>query len=85
MMAVRHFAPLIPVSKTGVVVNMVCPGLCKTDLNRNAPEDYRKNVAAMQEQVGRTPEDGSRTLLFGTVAVEESHGRLSADCELKDE
>jgi NAD(P)-dependent dehydrogenase (short-subunit alcohol dehydrogenase family) len=81
-MAVRHLATLIPVSRTGVVVNLVCPGFCKTELSRNAPPAFRETIAVQHAQYGRTAEDGSRTLLHGAVAGKESHGCLLDTCEI---
>lgn len=85
MLALRHLAPLVPFSRTGVVVNLVCPGLCKTDLGRNGPQEFKDNLAKMHEAFGRTSEQGSRTLLFGAVAGPDSHGKLTADGEIRDE
>ncbi|KAF5686745.1 alcohol dehydrogenase [Fusarium denticulatum] len=85
LLAVRHIASLIPVSSTGVVVNTVCPGLCKTNINRNAPDNIKAITASMMNQFGRTAEDGSRTLLFAAIAGANSHGKFSADCEIKDD
>ncbi|OGM49857.1 putative short chain dehydrogenase/reductase family oxidoreductase [Aspergillus bombycis] len=79
--AVRHLATLTPVDRTGVVMNLVCPGLCKTDIGRNAPAEVQESVANFVAQCGRTAEDGSRTLLHGAVAGRESHGRFLQSCE----
>ena len=84
ILAVRHLAPLIPVSKTGIVVNLVNPGLCKTELARNAPPEFRAQLSQMHSQFGRTAEQGSRTLLHGAVAGEASHGRYLDACEIKE-
>ncbi|CAM1501274.1 Fc.00g104360.m01.CDS01 [Cosmosporella sp. VM-42] len=81
-MAGRHLATVVPVSRTGVVINLICPGLCKTELSRNAPPEFRESLAKQHEQFGRTAEDGSRTLLHGAVAGKESHGCLLDSCEL---
>ncbi|GIC86097.1 putative short-chain dehydrogenase/reductase family protein [Aspergillus udagawae] len=81
-MALRYLATLIPVDHTGVVLNLVCPGLCKTDLSRNAPAQFRKDLAKLHAEYGRTAEDGSRTLLHGAVAGKESHGCLLHSCEI---
>lgn len=35
--AVRELASLLPVSESGVIINTVSPGLCYSDLDRNAP------------------------------------------------
>ncbi|CAG9996342.1 unnamed protein product [Clonostachys byssicola] len=85
VLAVRHLAPLLPVSSTGVVLNLVCPGLCKTDIGRNASDDIKAVAGTMMDRIGRTSEDGSRTLLFAATAGKSSHGKFTADCEIKDD
>ncbi|KAE8422759.1 NAD(P)-binding protein [Aspergillus pseudocaelatus] len=80
-LAVRHLATLVPVARTGVVMNLVCPGLCKTEISRNAPAEVQENVANFVAQCGRTAEDGSRTLLHGAVAGIDSHGCFLHSCE----
>lgn len=85
VLAVRHIAALIPATSTGVVLNVVCPGLCKTDIGRNTSTELKAITANMMNQIGRTSEDGSRTLLFAAIAGIYSHGKFTADCEIKDE
>ncbi|KAK5654742.1 hypothetical protein OQA88_7067 [Cercophora sp. LCS_1] len=80
--AARQLAKLLPVSKTGVVLNVVCPGICVTELDRSAPEEFRKRLAEVRSQIGRTAEDGSRTLLHGVVAGEDTHGLLLHSCQV---
>ncbi|PYI16255.1 NAD(P)-binding protein [Aspergillus violaceofuscus CBS 115571] len=82
ILALKHLAILLPVERTGVVFNLVCPGLCTTELIRNAPPGYKAQVADMHQLYGRTAEDGSRTLLHGAVAGRESHGCLLHSCEI---
>ncbi|PYH78604.1 NAD(P)-binding protein [Aspergillus uvarum CBS 121591] len=82
ILALKHLATLLPVERTGVVFNLVCPGLCTTELIRNAPPDYKAQVTDMNQLYGRTAEDGSRTLLHGAVAGSESHGCLLHSCEM---
>lgn len=84
IIAVRQLATLIPVSRTGVVMNLICPGLCSTDLSRNAPPAFRENLANQLKESGRTAEDGSRTLLHGAVAGKESHGCHISSCEIAE-
>ncbi|KAK4152617.1 hypothetical protein C8A00DRAFT_34707 [Chaetomidium leptoderma] len=82
MFAVRHLArELVPVEKTGVIVNIVCPGLCVTKLARHATQEHTENLRRMHAMFGRSAEDGSRTLLHGAVAGVESHGKLLHSCE----
>ncbi|KAF2812784.1 putative short-chain dehydrogenase/reductase family protein [Mytilinidion resinicola] len=83
--AIRELASLLPLSRTGVVMNLVCPGLCKTDLGRNAPASFRETLAAMHAKSGRTAEDGSRTLLHGAVAGLESHGCFLSNAKIAQE
>ncbi|KAI5459121.1 putative short-chain dehydrogenase/reductase family protein [Mariannaea sp. PMI_226] len=83
--AVRELASLLPVDQTGVVINLVCPGLCKTELGRNAPPEVHDRLKELHEKYGRTAEDGSRTLLFGAVAGRESHGQFLDSCEIADD
>lgn len=83
-MGVKHIAPLLPVSNTGVVINLVCPGLCVTDLARNAPVEFKDRLATAYREYGRTAEDGSRTLLHGAVAGKESHGLFLESCEMTE-
>jgi NAD(P)-dependent dehydrogenase (short-subunit alcohol dehydrogenase family) len=80
--AVKHLAgTLLPVEKAGVIINVLCPGLCTTELVRNMPEEQYNAVRELQRLCGRTAEDGSRTLLQAVMAGKESHGRLQHSCE----
>ena len=81
--AVRQYAALNPPSATGVIINYVNPGLCVTELVRNADEKTKKEIGDMRAALGRTAEVGSRTLLHGMVAGEETHGSYLSECEVK--
>jgi NAD(P)-dependent dehydrogenase (short-subunit alcohol dehydrogenase family) len=82
--AVREWALRNPFSSTGVVINYVHPGLCETDLTRNIQEEDRNMIQNMRDQVGRTAEQGSRTLVHGTVGGPETHGKYVSECMPKD-
>jgi hypothetical protein len=81
---VRQFASLLPVSRSGVVANLVDPGLCKTELSRNAPLEFQQQLAEMHAKFGRTAEEGSRTLLHGAVGGKDSHGCYLCSCEIAE-
>ncbi|KFY93115.1 hypothetical protein V498_04559 [Pseudogymnoascus sp. VKM F-4517 (FW-2822)] len=83
--AVRHLGTLAPVSRTGVVLNTVCPGSCRTELGRNAPPAFTAILKESKDKYGRTAEDGSRTLLYGAVAGKESHGRFLDSCRIAED
>lgn len=84
-MATRELAALVPVSKSGVVMNVVDPGLCKTALTRNVPFFERLKSSLAKALMGRTPEMGSRTLIHGIAATEESHGKYLTACEIRED
>lgn len=84
IMATKELARLVPLSRTNVVLNLVDPGICKTNLSRNAPEPFRSTLLALHEKLGRTAEEGSRTLLHGAVAGEASHGVFIDSCEIHE-
>lgn len=81
--AVRQLSSLLPVSETGVVINLVNPGLCVTELVRNVSWKVRLRIIIMRMLVGRTAEVGSRTLLHGAVAGMGSHGKYLSCCQIK--
>ncbi|KAL7933151.1 hypothetical protein V8C35DRAFT_280985 [Trichoderma chlorosporum] len=84
ILAVREIAKLLPVARGGVIVNLINPGLCETNLSRNAPEDFKASLRKMLNQFGRSAECGSRTLLAGAVGGKDSHGSYMDDCVPSD-
>jgi len=84
MYAIREFATSYPVDQTGVVVNMIAPGLCSTGLGRDTSTTTRAIVGGLRAIFARTAEEGSRTILHGVVAGKESHGKLLSGCKIKE-
>ncbi|KAK3301879.1 uncharacterized protein B0T15DRAFT_515118 [Chaetomium strumarium] len=84
-LVVHHLAQLLPVEKTGVIINTVCPGLCVTNLGRDAPPDVMDNLRQLHILYGRSSEDGSRTLLHGVVGGIETHGKYLDSCEIAED
>lgn len=83
-LAARQLAATCPVERTGVVVNMVAPGLCHSGLGRDVTTATRVMFAAIKTMMARTAEVGSRTILHGIVAGDESHGKLLSGCKIKE-
>ncbi|KAL6813123.1 hypothetical protein GGI42DRAFT_164534 [Trichoderma sp. SZMC 28013] len=83
--AMREMASLKPVSETGVIVNLVDPGLCKTELNHELSLFSRFQAWCLKVIMGRSPEEGSRTLIHGIAAGEESHGKYLTSCEIRED
>lgn len=80
----RQFSAAAPVERTGVIVNMVAPGLCHSGLGRDAGSFTKAMLSAIKAMMARTAEEGSRTILHGLVAGAESHGKLLSGCEIKE-
>lgn len=80
ILGVKHVAEVLPVARGGVIINSINPGLCETTLSRNAPPEFRAQLAEMWAKSGRTSECGSRTLLAGAVAGDDSHGAYMNNC-----
>jgi len=59
-----------------VIVNAVCPGLCKTDLGRDYPWTTQAMMAPVQLFLHRTAEEGARSLVSATALRPESHGKF---------
>ncbi|CAG9973288.1 unnamed protein product [Clonostachys byssicola] len=83
--AARELAFRKPVDHSRVIINIVNPGLCKTNLLRDASAMLRFNLSIAKLIAGRSSEEGSRTLLHGVAAGEESHGKYLSECEIKED
>lgn len=83
--ATRELATLLPVSKTGVVINSLNPGICETELDRNAGFIFRMQLKVIRMLMGRTAEMGSRNLLHAVQTGDEVHGKYIEDCRVSDE
>ncbi|KAJ4266143.1 hypothetical protein NW762_004123 [Fusarium torreyae] len=62
------------VSSSDVTVISVCPGLCKSDIARDGSWIVRKIDAAWKYFAARSTEEGSRTLVSGTLLEKSAHG-----------
>jgi NAD(P)-dependent dehydrogenase (short-subunit alcohol dehydrogenase family) len=78
VLVVRQLAPKLEGS--GVILNMLNPGLCHSELARDAG----LFLAFMKFFLARTTEVGSRTLVAAAMAGPESHGKYMDDAEIND-
>jgi retinol dehydrogenase 12 len=62
--------------KGGVIISFLNPGLCHSELGRNAGW----GLYFMKLALARTTEYGSRTLVHASQAGEESHGQYMNNC-----
>lgn len=60
-----------------VIVNSICPGLCRSGLTRDYTAFHERLVLMIAQILfTRTAEQGSRSLVSGTLLGEESHGKM---------
>lgn len=78
ILVVRQLATRL--SGTGVVINMLNPGLCRTEIARDAG----RLVSLFMLALGRSAEVGSRTLVAAAGAGESSHGKYMTDGVIAD-
>ncbi|KAI4597746.1 hypothetical protein KJ359_004021 [Pestalotiopsis sp. 9143b] len=77
---VRAIAEECPASSYPVTINLVSPGLCHSDLSREAEGIQKLAFTIMKTVLARSTEHGSRTLVHGGVQGAESHGQYLEDC-----
>lgn len=73
VLVVRHIAPQL--QSSGVILNMLNPGLCHSELGRDAG----LFLSVLKFFLARTTEVGSRTLVASALAGKESHGNYMHD------
>ena len=78
VLVVRQIAPKLEGSS--VILNMLNPGLCHSELSRNAG----LSLTIMKFFLARTTEVGSRTLVAAAVAGSGSHGKYMTDAKTDD-
>jgi retinol dehydrogenase 12 len=70
-------------SKPGsVIVSIVNPGFVKTAVMRNASATFHFFFKPYRMLVGRSAEEGARTLLHAAAGGKETHGQYLSDCEV---
>ncbi|KAJ6515628.1 hypothetical protein C8R45DRAFT_1086810 [Mycena sanguinolenta] len=67
------------VDASQVIVNNVCPGLVKTNIDVNQPWWVQRIMAPLRWLAGRSTEVGARTLINAISAGKETHGEMLFD------
>jgi retinol dehydrogenase 12 len=85
LLAVRKLAEALTGSmeKGHVILTIVNPGWCKTDLFRTI--DLGKGQGFGLRLIGSTAEEGSRTLVYGAAAGADAHGKFMSESRIKPE
>ncbi|KAH6649086.1 hypothetical protein BKA67DRAFT_576718 [Truncatella angustata] len=84
ILALRRIAGVHPADSYPVTINLVSPGLCYSELAREAQGFDRFAFQAMQALLARSTEQGSRTLIHAGLAGPESHGQYLEDCGIAE-
>lgn len=79
VLVVRQIAPQL--AGSGVVLNMLNPGLCHSELTRDAPFSF----TVVKFFMARSTEVGSRTLVAAGTVGKESHGKYMTDGLVADD
>ena len=80
----RHIARNHPASQLRVTLNFVNPGLCMSELQRDAPLPLRIFSFFFMHLFARTTEVGARTLVHaGTEAGSETYGKYLTNCGVR--
>ncbi|KAI1113104.1 NAD(P)-binding protein [Nemania sp. NC0429] len=82
--ALRSIAAEYPSSSYPVIINGVSPGLCHSELSREATGMQKVAFGVMKTLLARTTEEGSRTLVAAGIAGPESHGQYLEDCKVAE-
>ncbi|KAL1296759.1 hypothetical protein AAFC00_000225 [Neodothiora populina] len=87
-LAVKEIAARSPLSEdSNVIITVLTPGLCWSDLQRNASWAERIFMTGMLTVIARKTEVGGRTLVHGVTQDlgPEAHGNFLMDCKIGDE
>lgn len=83
--ATREIAKLTaPKGRPEVIVTYSCPGACESDLAREWKDNLATRILlyGIQKTIAKTTEEGSRTIVLGTLLDESKHGMFLRDKEV---
>ena len=79
----KEIAEQTATEKHSVIINTLRPGLCYTELTRNAKGVAAIAVVLVRYVLAWTAEEGSRNLVNATTAGRESHGVMMSAGQTK--
>ncbi|PKS05338.1 hypothetical protein jhhlp_008712 [Lomentospora prolificans] len=80
LICARRLSEDLTAASSAVRITSLSPGLCDTDLFRNAPWIVRAILSLFLKVVGRSAEMGSRTIVAAALAGPEMHGKYMRHC-----
>lgn len=79
----KHLRRSLDKANGSIIINCVNPGWCKTELFRTHDGGLSGRIGL--RLIGRTAEEGSRTLVYAATTDEASHGKYVSECRVKSE
>ena len=79
----RALAPQLAARKSPVILNMVNPGFCYSELGHGVHLLARVMMTVMRFLLARTTEVGSRNLVYAAAVGDETHGEYLLDCKME--
>jgi len=67
-----------PPGSPSVIVNTICPGVCKSDLGRGFAKQglmYQVAISIFSNLIAKTPEAGARTYVLAAMTTPEENGK----------
>ncbi|ETS85418.1 hypothetical protein PFICI_03443 [Pestalotiopsis fici W106-1] len=80
----RAIAEEYPADSYPVTINLINPGLCHSNLAREAEGIQKFAFSVTKTALARSTEQGSRTLVHGGSQGAESHGKYLEDCRITE-
>lgn len=87
VLVVRQLALLLTKTNSkspDIIINYLSPGACKSEFDRESVGFVRFMKNIMSELISRSTESGSRTLVAGIAAGEESNGGYMENCHVTE-
>ena len=78
---VRSIVEEHPAETYPVTINLPSPGLCHSELSREAAGMQKVAFSVVKGVLARSTEKGSRTLVNAGIQSPESHGKYLSDCK----
>ncbi|TVY85019.1 Short-chain dehydrogenase/reductase tropG, partial [Lachnellula suecica] len=81
-LATRELAAKLAYDGSKVTLNIINPGMAKTELGRSATGVLKVALGVGKFLMARTAEEASRTLVHAATAGPESHGMFISNCDV---
>ncbi|MCJ1306863.1 hypothetical protein MMC25_000507 [Agyrium rufum] len=81
---VRSIVEEHPADTYPVIINLPSPGLCHSELSREAAGMQKVAFSVVKSVLARSAEKGGRTLVDAGIQGPESHGSYLSDCKIAE-